>query len=386
MGNYSLISGDSHVVEPGDLFQKRLPAGLRDRAPKLTSWNGGSAWVVEGVGPVPLPISAATGSGYRLPKGGEVETIPFEEVLPSLYDPAERLKAQDMDSVDAEIIYPSPGLWDAIKQIEDADLKLACVRAYNDWIAEFTEYSPDRLIGLGKIPSGNVDDANSELLRCVEQLKLRGVVLDTWPGDSPAPGDPEADVFWNTVNETGVPVSIHYALGLNSETARPTAVGPGRVPPMAETAIPLLETELFDRCPNVRIVFAHGDAGWVASWLEHMDIGYMRRIHMRKPLQHPDWMPSGYIRRHFWFTFQDRVAVRHRDKTGAAHLLWSSHFPLDAADWPNNRERASRVTEELPAQERQALLAENAARLYRLPGYEKGFAELSESFPKLVYL
>ena len=32
---YSLISADSDVVEPPDLFSSRLPADLRDRAPKL---------------------------------------------------------------------------------------------------------------------------------------------------------------------------------------------------------------------------------------------------------------------------------------------------------------------------------------------------------------
>ena len=395
MGNYRLISADSHVVEPGDLFQKRLPAGLRDRAPKLAPWNGGSAWTVDGLDPVPLPVSAATGSGYRLPKGDGAKAIAFEDVLPGLYDPAERIKAQDMDSVDAEIIYSSPGLWDAIKRLDDPDLKLACVQAYNDWIAEFTSHSPDRLIGLGKIPSANVDDprniedANAELLRCVERLKLRGVVLDAWPGGSIAPGDPGADAFWDTVNETGVPVSIHYALGPQSRTAPYPGMAPGRNPPMAQMALPLIYTGVFDRCPNIRVVFAHGNAGWAPHWLEHSDIGYIRRKHlMTTPLKQEDWLPSDYIRRHFWFTIQrDRSAILVRNMIGAAHLLWASHFPLDAADWPDNRQQAAQLTEEVPEETRQALLAENTARLYRLPGYEKGFdPAMVESFDKLVHL
>jgi hypothetical protein len=63
---YELISADSHILEPLDLFEKRLPAHLREAAPKLVPWNGGSAWKVEGCDPVPLPPTAKTGSGYRL--------------------------------------------------------------------------------------------------------------------------------------------------------------------------------------------------------------------------------------------------------------------------------------------------------------------------------
>ena len=66
---YELISADSHVLEPPDLFATRLPSGLRGRAPKLVSADGVSVWEVEGVGAAPLPASAVTGSGYNLPDG-----------------------------------------------------------------------------------------------------------------------------------------------------------------------------------------------------------------------------------------------------------------------------------------------------------------------------
>ena len=122
---YELISADSHVLEPGDLFATRLPASLRDRAPKLVSSNGVSEWQVDGIGPVPLPASAVTGSGYRLPDGPSAGAA-FDDVMPALYDPAERLRAQFADSVDAEVLYGYPYLWDAIKQLDDAELRLRC--------------------------------------------------------------------------------------------------------------------------------------------------------------------------------------------------------------------------------------------------------------------
>ena len=198
MTAYDLISADSHVIEPADLFEKRLPAGLRVRAPQLRSWNGGSAWMVEGADAVPLPPSASSGSGYRLARdsGGEPrQAVTFEEVLPGLYDPVERVDPRNADSVDAEVLYPFPALWDAIKRLENTELSLACVRAYNDFIAEFCSHSPDRLLGLGKIPSGSRRSAEAELARCVDDLHLRGVLLDTWPGGRPLPADPEEPVL-----------------------------------------------------------------------------------------------------------------------------------------------------------------------------------------------
>jgi hypothetical protein len=138
-------------------------------------------------------------------------------------------------------------------------------------------------------------------------------------------------------------------------------------------------------------VFAHGDAGWTFHWLEFMDDMYIRGRHLKSrqmPFKDPEALPSEYVRRHFWFTFQqDRYAVRNRHILGTAHLLWGSHLPLDAANWPDNRQQAVQMTQELPGDDQRALLAENTARLYRLPGYEDDPASsVPETFEKLVHI
>ncbi len=93
------------------------------------------------------------------------------------------------------------------------------------------------------------------------------------------------------------------------------------------------------------------------------------------------------MRKHAWFTFhQDRPAVKNRHRLGAVHLMWGSHFPFDDSNWPDNRQQAMRVTDEAPAADRHALHASNVARLYRLPGYEKGFTDDEmTAFEQLVY-
>ncbi|MCH8089741.1 MAG: amidohydrolase, partial [Chloroflexi bacterium] len=42
-----LISADSHVVEPPDLWQTRTDAKFRDRAPRVVSKGGVDNWIVD---------------------------------------------------------------------------------------------------------------------------------------------------------------------------------------------------------------------------------------------------------------------------------------------------------------------------------------------------
>jgi len=388
---YQLISSDSHVLEPVDIFEKRLPAVLRDRAPKLRNYEGGSAWFVsDDIEPVTLPRTAKTGSGYR--PGTPLTTdgpISYKDVLPALYDPAERLKAQDSDSVDAEVLYPTPGLWDAIKMLGDKELQLALYKAYNDWIAEFCAHAPDRLVGLGQVPTTSVEDARAEVLRCAKELKLRGMVLGALPSGNASANTDADDSFWDAANETGMVISLHVALGADSSTMPAGGIMPGLKPRMADAISPMVSSGLFDRFENLRLVLAHTDAGWAMHWLEFSDMYYMRHRHLSdKRLKDENLLMSGYIRSRVWFTFHhDRIAVKNRHNLGPAHLMWASHFPYDDSNWPDDRQQAKLVTDGVPDETSAALLAGNVARLYKLPGYESGFKkeEVREFAPLVHY-
>jgi predicted TIM-barrel fold metal-dependent hydrolase len=388
--DYALISSESHIVEPPDLFEGRLPAALADQAPKLATVDDGGAWQVDGAEPIPLLATAATGSGWHRAANGRDAGGPvtWDAVLPSLYDPAERIRAQWADSIDAEVLYPTPGLWDEIRQLDDRALKIALVRAYNDWLAEFCAHDPARLVGLAKLPTTSVDDARAELVRAVEELGLRGAILDAPPSGSTSAGTEADDGFWDAANGLGVPISMHYGFGATESTSPPTGIFPGLKPPRADALLPMAAGGVFDRFPDLKVVFAHGDAGWALHWMEFFDINYVRHKHLSEyALPDPEAVPSDYIRKHAWFTFhQDRPAVKNRQRLGGVHLVWASHFPYEDSNWPDNRQQAMLVTDEAPADERHALLAGNVAKLYRLPGHEKGFTdEEIAAFEQLVH-
>jgi len=80
--------------------------------------------------------------------GPELKPIPFRAEFPG-WDPAERLKDQDIDGVHAEVLYGTLGM--RLFRVTDAELQRAIFSVYNDWLAEFCAYDPKRLIGTALI-------------------------------------------------------------------------------------------------------------------------------------------------------------------------------------------------------------------------------------------
>src|SRR6185503_16990834 len=82
------------------------------------------------------------------------ETIRFNETFryedyPGGWEPSARIKDQDTDGIDAEILFSS-----AVRQlysITDEPFQRAIFHSYNDWLHEFCSFSPKRLIGLATL-------------------------------------------------------------------------------------------------------------------------------------------------------------------------------------------------------------------------------------------
>ena len=96
---YNLISADSHVNEPPDLWVSRVSKKYKDRAPRIERFEKGDAWVLEGVeDPINFGLNACAG---MLPAQRRA-WLPFEELRRGGWDPKARLDEMDEDDVDAE--------------------------------------------------------------------------------------------------------------------------------------------------------------------------------------------------------------------------------------------------------------------------------------------
>ncbi|HEY7138251.1 MAG TPA: amidohydrolase family protein [Acidimicrobiia bacterium] len=358
---YRLVSADSHVNEPPDLWVTRVPAALRDRAPRVERFDEGDAWVLEGVSdPINFGMNACAGLAPTEMKGW----ARFEDLRRGGYDPAARLEEMDEDGVDAEVLYPTPRLSQAIVANRDDELHLACVRAYNDWLSEYVGHAPERFGGLVLLPNCGVEHAVAEIDRVLERPGMRGVVIGCYPNGTLTP-TADDDKVWARVVDAGVPVSIHVSLSRSMPAAhRAHLPGYGRFYDAPNRMIELVFNGVFDRFPELAFVFAEVDFGWVPYVKEQIDNNYFRLDPVsRFGLQAP---PGEYIERHFHFGYMtDAFGVRNRHAVGVERILWSSDYPHISADWPHSWRTIQSSMSGVPRAEREAILAGNARRLYR---------------------
>jgi len=357
---YRLISADSHVNEPPDLWSARVPAALRDRAPRIDHFGDGDAWVIEGVkDPINFGMNACAGLAPEEMRGW----CRFEEIRRGGYDPAARLAEMDADSVDAEVLYPTPRLSQAIFANSDAEYHVAMVRAYNDWISEFAEYAPERFGALAMLPNVGVEAALAEIDRVLERRGVRGVVMGRYPNGS-LEIMPEDEKVFGALAERGVPLSIHVSLAAGMPAAhRAKLPGYGRFYDAPNRMIELVFSGLFDRYPTLDVFFAEVDFGWLPYVKEQIDNNYRRLDPLSQfGLQ---MLPSEYIENHFHFGFMtDTFGIQHRDYVGSERILWSNDYPHISADWPNSWRTIQAAFSGVPTAERHLILAGNAQRLF----------------------
>ena len=134
-----IISADDHMdihVLPPELFSERLPAALRKQGPQVVNTADGPFWQAEGrlVSPSGRKAKGYIGSEDHGFRPGQPET---------------RLEDMDRDGVHAQVIY-SPMTTQL--RLQDAELRAACMCAYNDWAVEFNRVDPRRLLLLSHIP------------------------------------------------------------------------------------------------------------------------------------------------------------------------------------------------------------------------------------------
>src|ERR1044071_8829419 len=205
---YRYISGDSHLEIDTKHWVGRVPAQWRDQAPRLVRQPDGSdAWAVNN------KIARAAAAADLYGGKGREQYVPFGakyEGTPGTGSPEQRLREQDQDGIDAEVLFPSqqggPKLW---RRIENDDAYKAIVRAYNSWLAEeYCAADRNRLIGVGILPLGcEISDLIQELNYC-HDAGLKTVLLQGFPSGKAYPSD-EDDQFWSRALELNMPVSVH---------------------------------------------------------------------------------------------------------------------------------------------------------------------------------
>ena len=192
-----IVSLDDHVVEPPDVWTKRLPAKYRDVGPHIVMappgtpvLDGGTYREAPGTEGDPSRVVVLRGPAVlgeaphrrrRLPgRRDRLRRITFDQMRPGCWQPQARLDDMTMNHVEASLAFPNyPRFCGQIfLKAKDKELARLCVEAYNDWqVDEWCAGSDGRLIPLCLVPLWDVELAAAEVRRNAARGREGGRVL-----------------------------------------------------------------------------------------------------------------------------------------------------------------------------------------------------------------
>jgi predicted TIM-barrel fold metal-dependent hydrolase len=292
---------------------------------------------------------------------------PLEQGLTGGWDPQARLVDMDTDGVEIEVLYPtlSFGMWKA----PDVAYQYACMRAYNHWIADYVSTSPGRLIGLGLVSLRDVPAAIEEATR-IAHTGLKGLCIAATAPRGQTYADPGFDPFWAAAHDLGLPVSLHVLTG--SEEDRDTSrdfVADYTLWPrfIQQTIADVIAGGVLERFPNLKLISAEIDIGWIGSFLSRIDHAYQEHRHWSGACAQLKMRPSEYFHRQVYATFMDDAAgIAARHFIGVDNIMWGNDYPHPDACWPHSVKTIERIFQGVPEAETRKIVHDNAARLYGL--------------------
>jgi len=364
-----ILSSDSHVFEPPDLWTTRIDRAFRDRAPRMQRIDGADQLVIE-ADQVIAGIGLISNAGARF---DAPETISgqgrFEDVPRGGYDPDQHLADMRLDGVAGEVLYPSQGLF--YFRVKDTPLMSAIFRAYNDWLAEFCRRDPSRLKGIAMINVDDVQDGIQELERAA-RLGLAGAMITEYPLEDRRYDQPEYEAFWAAAAALGMPLSLHTATrrlgrirGAGAQTLRDASSRSTKAFYPALSLCDMIFSGVFERHPGLRLAIVEFELAWAPHVLSTMDYTYRERQGEAIYRFKDGMRPSDLFHRNVVLSFQeDAIGIRLRDVIGVDNMMWGSDYPHSESTFPQSRKILAEILTGVPDDEAMKIAAANTARVY----------------------
>src|SRR5262249_57596518 len=167
----------------------------------------------------------------------------------------ERLQDQELDGVDAEVLYPS--VLFNVYQIKNLEILKATFAAYNDWTAEYCQEAPDRLFPLACLQLYDLDEAIAEM----ERAKKLGHVGVCIPATAPAERlylDHWYDRFWDAAQALQMPLTMHIFTGATPNHGLPfrQAGSPLAFAGVMFTIANLIQSGVCERSPCLKFLIS----------------------------------------------------------------------------------------------------------------------------------
>jgi predicted TIM-barrel fold metal-dependent hydrolase len=370
-----IVSVDDHALEPPTTFVDRVPAALRDRAPRVEIGEDGlPRWVVEHHR---LPILFANGAAGRVVeewRGAAFCT--YDDFRASVSDPVARLADMDQAGIWASLCFGST-LWgfagSRFSRMKDAELGLASLRAWNDWMLdEWCATDRDRYLPCQLPWLADPEVAAAEIRRNAE----RGFTSVSFSENPEGLGFGSIygghwDPFFRACAETGTVVNLH--VGSSGRTSNPSSASPPEVIaalfPLSgiETVVDWIYARVPIEHPDLKVVLSEAGLSWVPMVAERL-----RRAHRHVPASEvwsatdPD--PVELLHRNFWFaSLEDPAGFAMLDRIGVDHVMVETDIPHMDSTWPGCQAMLRSEMVGLTPDTIRKVAFENACALYRHP-------------------
>lgn len=357
-----IISADSHVMEPRNLWHAAIGKRYGEHTPRLIHEFNGRQGTFFYTGRQVLKVTESDLSAQK---------IGFQEAG---YKPDVRVQFQKKAGVECEILNATLML--LIMQGHQRNVVRASARVFNDWLADFCNHDPKRLIGIAMIPMDDPDWATEELAR-VRRKGMRGAIIHLMAPEGCAPfRNAIYDRFWATAQDQDTPITLHIITGrapdpLHFHTKEEQGESPRtQIELMYEIMGPLANEFIFggilDRFSKLKLICSEFEISWIPSFMwriDQMQDDFGHRLQLPKLKM----KASDYMRHRIWHGIIDdpfgAEAVRH---IGVDRVLWGSDFPHVRSIGLDAQSRLANLFSTLSPADREKVVCGNIAKMYNL--------------------
>jgi predicted TIM-barrel fold metal-dependent hydrolase len=369
-----IVDGDSHFIEPLDLFPRYIEPTYRERAMCVANdpSTGKQQLLVDGKR-IHLGSDTEEMLSIIVGHGQKEEGHALNEFDRSLIASADwqnmdkRVQFLDTEGIDYQVLFPTLGLlWEG--EVHDPQLASALCRAYNTWAFEMCAGHLRRLFPAAHISLRDPALAVQEMQRVVK-LGAHSIMVGSAPVHGKSFGHPDYDTVWAAAQDLDLAVSIHPAGNkeyLGSAWYRDR--NPGFMfismnviqdPRMALST--MVYDGVFERFPALRVATVEAMGSWVGEWIERFEYRYQYMGHtsrMKRPIRE-------YFARNIWVNADpsEKLLPLIIQFVGDEKFFVGSDYP-HAEGFAHPVEAMRNVLSPLPAASVEKILGTNAAAFY----------------------
>jgi predicted TIM-barrel fold metal-dependent hydrolase len=344
-----VVSADTHWEMDEDVFINEFPEHLKALAPRV--WMD-KFWHIAVGGKVAF---------------GDVDIV--SDLPAGLWDLNVRVEHMDIEGVQKEINFPQTIM--GFIHHPNLEVREWIYRIYNEYTAKRNARNPGRFNGVAVCSNWwDPRKARESLLR-IKELGFKTYMVPISAGKSLegkdiSYGGPEMDAFWDAADEVGLPVNFH--IGENIKFESRGAFGSltlQHVAPFRKPLGQLIFGGVFDRHPNLKVVFTEGGISWIPTALQDAEMIYDSYDTMLQPaLKH---RPSYYWHNNCYGTFQnDLLGLKLLEYIGVDRIMWATDYPHAESSFGYTWSSMKSIVDATSPDDARKILGGTALELYKL--------------------